>query len=113
MPFFAIPFPMIDPVLVAIGPFAIRWYALAYIVGFETECRFARAVLAHSADADELRAEIVRRFGPRAVLALAFGIMAAQLYPTLKYALGHGKACTRVVVAGQAIPPRRAAAGAA
>ncbi|WP_291296647.1 prolipoprotein diacylglyceryl transferase [Elioraea sp.] len=28
-----IPFPMIDPVLVAVGPFAIRWYALAYITG--------------------------------------------------------------------------------
>lgn len=75
--------------------------------------RFARAVLAHSADADELREEIVRRFGPRALLALAFGIMAAQLYPTLKYALGHGKACTRVVVMGQALTPRRPAAGAA
>ncbi|MEK0083456.1 prolipoprotein diacylglyceryl transferase [Benzoatithermus flavus] len=33
MPLFAIPFPAIDPVLVQIGPFAIRWYALAYIVG--------------------------------------------------------------------------------
>ncbi len=30
---FAIPFPMIDPTLVQIGPIAIRWYALAYIVG--------------------------------------------------------------------------------
>ncbi len=29
----AIPFPAIDPVLIEIGPFAIRWYALAYIVG--------------------------------------------------------------------------------
>jgi len=28
-----IPFPDIDPVLVHIGPFAIRWYALAYIAG--------------------------------------------------------------------------------
>ena len=28
-----IPFPAIDPVLIEIGPFAIRWYALAYIVG--------------------------------------------------------------------------------
>ncbi|WP_421996512.1 prolipoprotein diacylglyceryl transferase [Reyranella sp.] len=28
-----IPFPAIDPVLVEIGPFAIRWYALAYIAG--------------------------------------------------------------------------------
>ena len=33
MPFFAIPFPMIDPVAIEIGPLAIRWYALAYVVG--------------------------------------------------------------------------------
>lgn len=75
--------------------------------------RFARAVLARDAAADECREEIVRRWGPRAVLALAFGVMAAQLYPALKYALGHGKACTRVVVAGQPIPPRKLAAEAA
>ena len=29
----AIAFPMIDPVLIEIGPIAIRWYALAYIAG--------------------------------------------------------------------------------
>lgn len=29
-----IPFPDIDPVAIAIGPLAIRWYALAYIAGF-------------------------------------------------------------------------------
>ena len=29
----ALPFPVIDPVLIHIGPFAIRWYALAYIAG--------------------------------------------------------------------------------
>jgi phosphatidylglycerol:prolipoprotein diacylglycerol transferase len=33
MPLLAIPFPALDPVAIAIGPFAIRWYALAYIVG--------------------------------------------------------------------------------
>ena len=33
MPFFAIPFPAIDPVAVAVGPFVVRWYALAYIAG--------------------------------------------------------------------------------
>ena len=31
--FLAIPFPAIDPVLIEIGPIAIRWYALAYIFG--------------------------------------------------------------------------------
>lgn len=34
MPFFVLPFPMIDPVAVNIGPLPIRWYALAYIGGF-------------------------------------------------------------------------------
>ncbi|EDP64800.1 Prolipoprotein diacylglyceryl transferase [alpha proteobacterium BAL199] len=29
----AITFPIIDPVAIAIGPFAVRWYALAYISG--------------------------------------------------------------------------------
>ncbi|HTT80671.1 MAG TPA: prolipoprotein diacylglyceryl transferase [Stellaceae bacterium] len=33
MPLFAIPFPAISPVAIAFGPFAIRWYALAYIAG--------------------------------------------------------------------------------
>ena len=28
-----IPFPAIDPVLLSVGPFAVRWYALAYISG--------------------------------------------------------------------------------
>jgi phosphatidylglycerol:prolipoprotein diacylglycerol transferase len=30
---YALPFPAIDPVLIQVGPFAIRWYALAYIAG--------------------------------------------------------------------------------
>ena len=30
---FVIPYPIIDPVLVDIGPFPIRWYALAYVAG--------------------------------------------------------------------------------
>lgn len=33
MPFLAIPFPAFDPIVFSVGPFAIRWYALAYIAG--------------------------------------------------------------------------------
>ena len=33
MSLLAIPFPAFDPVLVQVGPLAIRWYALAYIAG--------------------------------------------------------------------------------
>ncbi len=39
---FAIPFPNIDPVLIEIGPFAIRWYALAYIAGLILGWRYVR-----------------------------------------------------------------------
>lgn len=60
--------------------------------------RFTRATLAHDIAADEYREEIVKRWGRRALVSLAFAITAARLYPTVKYALGHGKACMRVVV---------------
>ncbi|HYC26323.1 MAG TPA: prolipoprotein diacylglyceryl transferase, partial [Roseiarcus sp.] len=33
MQLFALPFPVINPILFEIGPLAIRWYALAYIAG--------------------------------------------------------------------------------
>jgi phosphatidylglycerol---prolipoprotein diacylglyceryl transferase len=39
-----IPYPEIDPVLVQIGPFAIRWYALAYIAGLVIGWRIMRRV---------------------------------------------------------------------
>lgn len=40
MPFFAIPFPAINPIAVSLGPFAVRWYALAYIVGLVIGWRY-------------------------------------------------------------------------
>jgi hypothetical protein len=66
---------------------------------------FACAVAAHDPAADELRDDIVRRWGPRALISLAFAITAARLSPTIKYALGHGKACQRILVAGEPIAP--------
>ncbi|HTK14686.1 MAG TPA: prolipoprotein diacylglyceryl transferase [Xanthobacteraceae bacterium] len=45
MPFFVIPFPAFDPILVSIGPFAIRWYALAYITGIILGWIYARAII--------------------------------------------------------------------
>src|SRR6516164_6837053 len=41
-----IPFPAINPVLISIGPFAVRWYALAYIVGIIAGWFYARAIIA-------------------------------------------------------------------
>src|SRR3954470_1088172 len=65
--------------------------------------KFTRATLAHDAAADEYREAIVKRWGRRALVSLAFAITAARIYPTVKYALGHGKACTRIVVGGAPI----------
>ncbi|MCO5130607.1 MAG: prolipoprotein diacylglyceryl transferase [Xanthobacteraceae bacterium] len=45
MPTLAIAFPVFDPVAVSIGPFAIRWYALAYIGGIVLGWLYARAVI--------------------------------------------------------------------
>jgi hypothetical protein len=71
---------------------------------------FARATLAHEAAADALRDSLVARFGRRGLVSLAFALAAARVFPTVKYALGHGRACQRVVVAGEAVPVVRAAA---
>jgi hypothetical protein len=69
--------------------------------------RFARLVIAHSPDADDVRDEIVRRWGPRALVSVAFALTAARFYPTLKYAMGYGKACQRVIVGSETIAPHR------
>jgi len=62
--------------------------------------KFTRATLAHDPAADEYREAIVKRWGRLALISLAFAITAARIYPTVKYALGHGKACMRIVVGG-------------
>jgi hypothetical protein len=72
--------------------------------------RFAQATLAHDPAADELRAEIVHCWGPRALVSLAFALAAARVFPTVKYALGHGQACTRVTVGGAPIARLKQAA---
>jgi phosphatidylglycerol---prolipoprotein diacylglyceryl transferase len=45
MPLLLIPYPQFDPVLVHIGPLAIRWYALAYISGILLGWFYARVII--------------------------------------------------------------------
>jgi phosphatidylglycerol:prolipoprotein diacylglycerol transferase len=45
MPLLVIPFPAFDPVIVSFGPVAIRWYALAYIVGILLGWFYARVLI--------------------------------------------------------------------
>jgi hypothetical protein len=47
---------------------------------------------------------------PRGLISLAFALACSRVYPTVKYALGHGKACTRLTVAGKPLPVLKEAA---
>ncbi|MGB9402630.1 MAG: hypothetical protein WCA98_03755 [Candidatus Acidiferrales bacterium] len=70
--------------------------------------RFARAVLARDiGKGDLLREEVVSRWGRKALVSLAFAIASSRVFPAVKYALGHGKACVRVRVAGADAPLHR------
>jgi len=72
--------------------------------------RFAQASLDRDLEAaDPLRDEIVRRWGEKGLVAIALTITTGRMYPTLKYALGYGKACSKVTVAGEAAPFERPA----
>lgn len=69
--------------------------------------RFARTSLAHDPEADVHRDEVVKRWGKEGLYSLTFGLTAGRVYPTVKYALGYGKACQRIVVDGKLVPVMR------
>jgi phosphatidylglycerol---prolipoprotein diacylglyceryl transferase len=47
MTLLTLPFPTIDPVMIEIGPFAIRWYAVAYITGIFVGWWYAKRLIAN------------------------------------------------------------------
>jgi hypothetical protein len=69
--------------------------------------RYARAALRHDLDADDCRAQILGRWGPRALARMAYAVTVSGLFPTIKYALGHGQTCATVRVGDQTIPVHR------
>jgi hypothetical protein len=71
--------------------------------------RFANAVIARSAELDDLRAEVVRCWGRRALGALAINIVTTRTFPAMKYALGHGQACVSVDIGGYVIAAHKVA----
>jgi hypothetical protein len=72
--------------------------------------RFAQASLDRDMErADPLRDEIVRRWGRKGLVALSLCLATARMYPTVKYALGYGKTCSRVEIGGEPAPLRTAA----
>jgi hypothetical protein len=70
--------------------------------------QYTRATLARDAAADPLREQLKQRYGARGIVSLAFALVSSRLYPMLKYALGHGQVCRRVVVGEQTVAVTRA-----
>ncbi|MGB7047950.1 MAG: hypothetical protein WBD57_06490 [Candidatus Cybelea sp.] len=64
----------------------------------------ALSTVARDGTGGEARAEILRRWGRAGLVSLAYAIVAAQSYPTFKYAIGHGHACVRVKIGNETVP---------
>ena len=66
LPLAALPFPEIDPVIVQIGPLAIHWYGLGYVVGILFAWWYARRLVANdrlwAGDRSPLTAEDIDDF---------------------------------------------------
>lgn len=73
--------------------------------GTSLAVRFTEACLAHAPQANDLRDEVVGRWGHRGLVTLAFAISSTRVYPTLKYVLGHGQACERVRIGDEVQVP--------
>lgn len=70
---------------------------------------FTHSVLRREPEMSALREEVLARFGRQGLVSLAFAMLSCRLYPTLKYALGYGHACSVVEVGGAAVHAAREA----
>ena len=70
--------------------------------------QFTELVLAHDPQADALRDNILALWGSKGLITLSFAISAYRVYPTLKYSLGYGKACSRIQLNDVSVVPQRA-----
>jgi phosphatidylglycerol:prolipoprotein diacylglycerol transferase len=94
----AIPYPVIDPVLVTVGPFAIRWYALAYIAGLLIGWRYCLSLakrppqVARPQDIDDFLvwATLGVVLGGRTGYVLFYNLPNYIAHPLEIFALWHG-----------------------
>lgn len=75
--------------------------------------RYGIAVAKGTDDSLRLVADAEARYGKRGLLSLAFAVACSRVYPALKRGLGHGAACSRIVVSDETVTlreePRKAA----
>jgi hypothetical protein len=69
---------------------------------------YGRALLLASANLDELRASIERKWGKKALMALTLRTMTARNFPVVKRAMGHARTCQRVRIGNDEIAVNQA-----
>ncbi|HXH64881.1 MAG TPA: hypothetical protein VNH42_05165 [Mariprofundaceae bacterium] len=72
---------------------------------------FTRAVLLRDPRAESLREMVLGCWGREGLLSLAFAMTASRMFPTMKYALGHGRACVSVRVGSRDVRPCKVSSG--
>jgi hypothetical protein len=71
--------------------------------------RYGVAVANNTPDAPALSETAERRYGKRGLVSLAFAVASSRVYPTIKRGLGHGVACSKIVVSDQTVTLKHAA----
>lgn len=66
---------------------------------------FTESILARNPGAEHLRERVRLAWGEDGILSLAMGISSSRVYPTVKYVLGHGLACSRVQIEQRNVAP--------
>jgi len=89
-----IAYPAIDPVLLEIGPLAIRWYALAYVVGLMLGWRYVIRLARR--DAEVASRQDIDEFLVWAMLGIVIG---GRLGSVLFYHSSFGRAVWRSTAA--------------
>ena len=75
-------------------------------IALQEVCEYAQ-LIAQGLDDDALRARLVERYGTEGLSELAMAIASAQIYPTLKRAMGHATSCARMELRVSPSQPRQ------
>ncbi len=106
-----IPFPHIPPVIVSVGPLALRWYGLMYVIAYFVGYRLALARIRRGASAlteknlDDLLAYLVvgMLIGARLIYVLVYDFPGYRSHPLLVLAVWKGGLSFHGAILGMAV----------
>jgi phosphatidylglycerol:prolipoprotein diacylglycerol transferase len=103
-----IPYPNIDPEIVRVGPLAIRWYGLMYLLGFATSFLLVKYQIRKKGL--KIREDFIEALYSYAILGLLFGsrlgyvifydLQSYLQHPLEIFAFWHGSMKIRSAVCG-------------